>query len=93
MIQIVWWGLANPRYAHMPGVGDGRRALVRQAAWLEREVWRTSGQICENFCPGDGGNASRPEAKCCGGTFYHWCGAHGCNIARCYGLKILLLLY
>lgn len=54
-----------------------RKAMVMQAAALERQVWQSSGQICENFCPGNisvfhSGGIAPGKAECCGGHMYHW---------------------
>ena len=74
-IQLTYWALANPRYANVTEVRAARRAMVAQAAALEREVWRTSGHLCENYCPGNSsqsGPIAPGQAACCGGNMYHW---------------------
>ena len=42
---------ANPRYANVTEVRAARRAMVAQAAALEREVWRTSGPSSREIMP------------------------------------------
>ena len=74
-IQLTYWALDNPRYANVTEVRAARRAMVAQAAALEREVWRTSGHLCENYCPGNSsqsGPIAPGQAACCGGNMYHW---------------------
>ena len=76
-IQIAYWGLKNPRYRNVNEVQTVRKAMVLQAAALEREVWQSSGHICENFCPGNvstfhSGGIALGKAECCGGPTYHW---------------------
>jgi hypothetical protein len=80
MIQLVWWGLDNPRYENITQVALGRKALVKQSYAMELSTWRNSGHICENYCPAKHAtgttswqpNATDAEARCCGGNFYHW---------------------
>ena len=70
MIQLTYWGLQHPRYANVSEVTAGRKAMVAQAGAMELAVWRNSGHLCENYNPGK-------EAKCTGGTFYHWAALTG----------------
>ena len=74
-IQITYWGLDHPRYANVTQVRAARQAMVAPSESLEREVWRSSGHICENFCPGNvstSGTIASGKAACCGGHMYHW---------------------
>jgi hypothetical protein len=48
-IQIAYWGLKNPHYRNVNEVQTVHKAMVLQAAALEREVWQSSGHICETF--------------------------------------------
>ena len=42
-------GIENPHYRNVNEVQTVRKAMVLQAAALEREVWQSSGHVCETF--------------------------------------------
>ena len=78
MMQLVYWGLAHPRYANVSAVTQARTTLAAQSGEMFAGVWRQSRHVCENYSPrrrAAGGNAT--TSKCTGDTMYHWGGLAG----------------
>ena len=67
-LQLLYWGLANPVYAGVPGIAAARAALVKTSAVLVIQEWTLFRQVTENYngiigVGEDVGNAD---------PFYHW---------------------
>eukprot|EP00729_Bicosta_minor_P013321 gene13321-31113_t len=71
MLQLTYWGLAAPKYADLPAVTQGRKALAKQATSMLSNVWRRHRHVCENF------GERQDENDCTGDKFYHWGGLAG----------------
>jgi hypothetical protein len=50
-IQLTYWGLAAPEYAHLEVVNTARKALVKQTNAMMLNQWRLHRHICENYNP------------------------------------------
>lgn len=48
-VQLVYWGLARPEYAAVPGVAAARAALLAQGRALLSQEWINLRQITENY--------------------------------------------
>ena len=48
-IQLIYWGLANPKYAAVPSVQEARAALVKQGRALLLQEWNLFRQVTENY--------------------------------------------
>lgn len=71
MIQLTYWALAAPEYAHISLVSQGRKALAKQATAMMVNQWRLHRHVCENYNPHHNGT------DCTGDKFYHWGGLAG----------------
>ena len=70
-LQLTFWGLDHPKYADLPAVTQGRKALAKQATSMLSNVWRRHRHVCENF------GERQDENDCTGDHFYHWGGLAG----------------
>ena len=71
MAQLVYWGLANPKYKSSALIRRAKAALAKQMNALFLTYWLRKRHVCENYSP------HRQELDCTGDHFYHWGGLTG----------------